>query len=76
MEELKQSISSRDWSKIAEQSHDLIGTSGIVGFEPLTEPLRELQLAARLRAPLATARQLEQLQALARRLVRPGFYRV
>jgi PAS domain S-box-containing protein len=72
MQEIEKAGRARDGATLAQLAHWLKGAAGTVGFDPFTEPARELEQAAKEQDWARIATAIEVLRDMAARVEVPG----
>ena len=70
--DMRRHLDQGNWSQLVGAAHWLKGAGGTVGFNDFTEPARQLELAARLEDDGRTARTLQHIERLFRRIHLPA----
>ncbi|MFK7821992.1 MAG: response regulator [Planctomycetaceae bacterium] len=72
MESIRETAEAQDWVELAKKAHWLKGSAGTMGFHPMTEPARTLEMSAREGDVGRVASALTEVESIMNRISTPG----
>jgi PAS domain S-box-containing protein len=72
MESIREVVGTEDWEELAKKAHWLKGSAGTMGFHPMTEPARCLEMAAKSGRSEEVQTALAEVEGIISRISVPG----